>query len=293
MSGERSPLQGHELAGAAPPTPAGWIGRRMPSLIILSVGMVGVISLALAAEGGWLVFRGQAAEGFLLAAGAVYLGHVVGLGVWMGWPRRRSRDKGLFLTERDGVKAVTFRYSGWAYYWVCTLMAMSEVVCVLLVLGAASAGGGAVVFAVLLAAVALVVLWALVTMLCLAPGELTLSAVRVFHRSLASTFVVPWDAIAYVNAEWLGTPVITVGVLLSPDTRLRRYLGRFGSGEVQVVPTPLPIPARRMVVRTMWLRTDGAVAYHALRFYLAHPELRAELATANSLAGITGNIQDP
>ncbi len=108
------------------PTPAGWTGRRLPLSLIVSVVMTGVIALALAAEAGWLVWRGHAAEGALLAAAAVYLGHGVGLSV-ANTPFRRERRRGHHIhAPRDGVKAVTFRYSTWAYYWLCALLAAEQ-----------------------------------------------------------------------------------------------------------------------------------------------------------------------
>src|SRR5262245_59924462 len=96
MSREPSPTEDYEPGVFVLPIPAGWTGRRLPLWLIVSVVMTAVIALALVAEAGWLVWRGQAAEGALLAAAAVYLGHGVGLGAWMWWPRRHSRRKGVF-----------------------------------------------------------------------------------------------------------------------------------------------------------------------------------------------------
>jgi hypothetical protein len=136
-----------------------------------------------------------------------------------------------------------------------------------------------VVLAVVLGVLVLVVGWVLVTMLRLAPGKLILSPAGVDHRSLTSTHFIPWHAIVAVSAEWVGTPIIAVKAFPSEDTRVRRYMGRFGSGEVQFLPL--------MVIRTAWLATDPTTVYDALSFYHAHPDLRAELATPAALDRIS------
>jgi hypothetical protein len=38
-----------------------------------------------------------------------------------------------------------------------------------------------------------------------------------------------------------------------------------------------------MVIWTGWLASDPLIAYHALAFYHAHPELQGELATADAV----------
>ncbi len=102
------------------------------------------------------------------------------------------------------------------------------------------------------------------------------------HRSLTSTHFIPWYAIVGVSADWIGTPIIAVKAFPSADTRVRRSMGRFGSGEVQFLPL--------MVIRTAWLATDPTTVYHALSFYHAHPELRAELATPEALDRIGNGV---
>lgn len=82
-----------------------------------------------------------------------------------------------------------------------------------------------------------------------------------------------------VSARWLGTPVIAVEARPSPDTRVRRYVGRFRSGEVQFLPI--------MVTRTAWLATSPTALYHALSFYGSHPDLRTELGTPDAVDRIS------
>jgi hypothetical protein len=217
---------------------------------------------------------GQAnpATGVPLAAGAIYLGHVVGLATRSWWTPRRSSRTGTLTAAPDGTKGVRFGYSAWSYYWLTAVLVMTELAVVALTAALAmSATVVGVVMAVVLGVMAMVVGWFLVTMLRLAPGNLILSPSGVYHRSLTSTHFIPWDAIVAVSAEWIGTPVIAVKAFPSQDTQLRRSMGRFGSGEVQFLPL--------MVIRTAWLVTDPTTVYHALSFYHAHPDLRAELAT--------------
>jgi hypothetical protein len=101
----------------------------------------------------------------------------------------------------------------------------------------------------------------------------------VYHRGLTSTHYIPWHVIVAVSAGWLGTPIIAVKATPSDDTRVRSYMGRFRSGEVQFLPI--------MVVRAVWLATDPTTVYHALSFYCSHPELRAELSTPDALDRIS------
>jgi hypothetical protein len=122
--------------------------------------------------------------------------------------------------------------------------------------------------------------WFLVTMLRLAPGSLLITASGICHRSLTTSHFISWDAMVVVAADWIGTPVIAVKAVPAPDTRIRRYMGRLGSGELRFWPF--------MVIRTGWLASDPIVVYHALAFYHAHPELRGELATPKAVARISG-----
>ena len=86
-------------------------------------------------------------------------------------------------------------------------------------------------------------------------------------------------AVVAVSARWLGTPVIAVEARPSPDTRVRRYVGRFRSGEVQFLPI--------MVTRTAWLATSPTALYHALSFYGSHPDPRTELGTPDAVDRIS------
>jgi hypothetical protein len=274
MSADQSPV-GWSGAGSALPRPAGWTEHRLPLWLRCSMGFVTFMAIGMAAEAAWLAWTGQPAAGVPLAAGAIYLGHVVGLSTRFWWTPRRSRPGTLTATP-DGTTGVRFSYSGWPYYWLTAILVMTDLVAVAVTVAAAlsaTALGG--VLAVVVGVLALWIGWFLVTMLRLAPGSIIVSPAGVGHRSLTSTHFIPWDAIVAVTAEWIGTPVIAVKAFPSADTRVRRYLGRFGSGEARFWPF--------MVIRTGWLASDPTTVYSALSFYQAHPDLRVELATPDAL----------
>jgi hypothetical protein len=275
MAADQNP-DGWPDGGSTLPRPAGWTEQRLPMWLKFSLALMALMALGMAAQAAWLAWTGRPAAGVPLAAGAIFLGHVVGLSTRVWWTRRRSSRPSTLTAAPDGTKGVTFTYSAWSYYWVTAVLVMTELVALAVTVAAAlSATVVGVVVAVVVGVLVLVVGWFLVTMLRLAPGKLVLSPAGVDHRSLTSTHFVPWHAIVAVSAEWIGTPIIAVKAFPSEETRVRRYLGRFGSGEVQFLPI--------MVIRTAWLATDPTTVYSALSFYHAHPELRDKLATPDAL----------
>jgi hypothetical protein len=279
MRADHSPA-GWPGGSAALPTPSAWAQQGPPVWLKFSMGFVAAMALGMAAEAAWLAWTGQPLSGVPLAAAALYLGHVVALGTRVWWPRQRSSRTETLTAAPDGATGVTFSYSAWAYYWVTALLVMSELVAIAAGLGAAlSATVVGAVAAIVIGVVVLVVGWVLVTMLRLAPGKVILCPAGVYHRGLTSTHFVPWHAIVAVSAGWLGTPVIAVKAIPSQDTRVRRYMGRFRSGEVQFLPL--------MVIRAAWLATDPTTVYHALSFYGSHPDLRTELGTPDALDRIS------
>ncbi|HEX6677323.1 MAG TPA: hypothetical protein VF486_20135 [Actinomycetes bacterium] len=279
MRADQNPL-GWPDGGSALPRPAGWTKQRLPVGLKFSMGFVALMALGMTAGAAWSFWTGQPATGVPLAFGAIYLGHVVGLGTRNWWTRRPSSRTPTLTAAPDGTTGVTFGYSAWSYYWLTAVLMMTELAALALTVALAlSAAVAGVVTAVVLGVMATVVGWFLVTMLRLAPGRIVLSPAGVDHRSLTSTHFLPWHAIAAVWAGWVGTPIIAVRAFPSKDTRVRRSMGRFGSGEVQFLPL--------MVIRTGWLATDPSTVYHALSFYHAHPELQAELATPEALDRIS------
>jgi len=272
------------------PSPAGWTEQRIPAWIRVTTGFMAVLALGMAAEAARLAWIGQPGAAVPLAAGAIYLAHAVGMAACIWRSPRRSGRAGELTVAPDATKGMTFAYSAWMYYWVGAVIVMSELVAlVLIAVAAAACTVVGVVMAVAVSSIAVVIGWLLVTMLRLAPGGVALSPAGVCHRSLTSTYFVPWDAIAGVSAAWIGAPVIVVTVVPSGGSRLRRYMGRFGSGELRRVRS---LPGERrsspmLVVRTVWLAADPATVYHALSFYRFHPDLRGELATPDAVQRIS------
>ena len=221
MGATKNPV-GWPDEGSALLRPAGWTQHRLPLWLIFWMGLVALLALGMAVGAAWSFWTGQFATGVPLAAGAIFLGHVVGLGTRIWWPRRRSSRTGTLTATPDGTMAVTFSYSAWSYYWLTAVLVMTELVALALTVGAGlSATVVGVVTAVVLGVLVLVVGWVLVTMLRLAPGKIVLSPAGVSHRGLTSTHFIPWSAIVAVLAEWAGTPIIAVKAFPSTDTRVR------------------------------------------------------------------------
>jgi hypothetical protein len=258
------------------PAPSGWTEQRFSPLFTVSVVFLTVLALGVAAEAAWAFGTGRSALGALLAAGAIIVGHVAALGIFVWRRPRRSGRTATLTTGPDGTTGVRFAYSAWAYYLLTAVLVPTELF--VLAVTVAFAASGTVVgglLALVFSAGWLATGWFLVTMLRLAPGEITLSPAGVYHRSLTFTHFAPWHTVFDVTGGWLGTPVIIVKAYPSEETRVRRYTGRFGAQELKFIPF--------MVVRTYWLATDPATVYHALSFYQAHPDLRPELATPEAL----------
>lgn len=106
-------------------------------------------------------------------------------------------------------QGVRFRYAGRPYYWFTGFL--TSMLLLMLGLAALFATSGAVagiVFAVVIGAAAALLGWLLVTALRLAPGEVTVSPVGVFHRGLTFVRFVPCYAVDGVDARWLGSPAV-------------------------------------------------------------------------------------
>jgi hypothetical protein len=264
--------------GSALPQPAEWASARYPLWSVTSVGFLAVMALGGAAAGVWALTSGRLAAGLLLVAGALYVGHVVGLGVSAWWTPRGTRRPARLSAASEGGTGVTFTYSPWPYYWLSGLLLLTALGLAAIAAIAAATGTVGIVMAAIAALLAAAVAWFLVTVLRLAPGKITLSPTGVHHHSLTFTHFVPWYAVFAVAADWVGTPLIVAKAFPSDDTRVRRYTGRFGTQEMQLLPY--------MAVRARWLAADPATVYHVLVFYHANPDLRAELGTTAALTRI-------
>jgi hypothetical protein len=139
--------------------------------------------------------------------------HLAGFGAYVRWTPRRPTGDATPLPSPDGITTgVRFRYAGRPCYWFTgfrTSMLLS-----MLGLAALFASSGAVAgigFAVVIGAAAALLGWLLVTALRLAPGEVTVSPVGVFHRGLTFVRFVPWYAVDGVDARRLGSPAVWSG----------------------------------------------------------------------------------
>jgi hypothetical protein len=105
----------------------------------------------------------------------------------------------------------------------------------------------------------------------------------VYHRSYTFEHFVPWHTVFEVSAEEFRGPIIVARAFESKDIRTRRTIWAFMQDEPGYVPD--------LRVRGHLLAVDPAVAYHALRYYHAHPGARAELLTAAGEQRIrSGNV---
>jgi hypothetical protein len=279
MCADRKPVGGLDGRPVLP-VPAGWTEQRFSLRFTVSVCFLTVLALGASAEAAWAFGTGRPVPGALIAAGAAVIGHVAGFGIYVWRTPRRSRGTGVLTTTPEGAMGVRFGYSAWAYYWLTAVLILTELgLLVVIVVAAATATIVGAVVAAVVGVTGLAIGWFLVTVLRLAPGEITLSRVGVYHRSLTFTHFAPWHTVFDVSTGWLGTPIIVVKAYPSQDTRVRRYGGWFGARELQFIPF--------MVVRTYWLADDPATVYHALSFYHSHPDLQPELAKPDALNRIS------
>ena len=239
------------------------------------------MALAAVAAAALILLSSEPAVAIPVGVFALFLVHLAGLGGYVRWTPRRPTDNVTLVPSPDGTtNGVRFRYSAWPYYWFAGFL--TSLLLSMLGMAALFAMSGAVpgvAFAVVIGAAAALLGWVLVTALRLAPGEVTISPVGVFHRGLTFVHFVPWYAVDGVEARWLGSPVIVVKAYPAEDTRVRAFTGWFHTGEL----TYLPL----MVVRTYWLATDPSTVYHALAYFQAHADRRPELATPAAIDRIS------
>lgn len=230
----------------------------------LTAGLTGVsavLGAVSAADGDTL-----GALGF--GAAAVFLGHLVGFGVHMWWRPRRSAPAATLI---DG--AVTFRYSGWTYYWLgsCTTL----ILLALLLIGSSGlmAGDSAgIVVAVLAFAGAAFFGWYLVRLVLGGRGFLRLSPTTLEHHGLGFTHRLPWDSVTDVRAAEVNeAPLIILTPSLSAPVDVTfTWITRGGGRKGLLLPS--------MTIRSVWLADDPVTVYRTLRHYHANPEHRVELS---------------
>jgi hypothetical protein len=263
--------------------PSEWDNHGPSAKILAATGFLALLTLAGGAGTAWALATGQRAAGLLLALGTTYVGHLVGLGVSTWWTPSRARHSAKLTTASDGHDGVTFTYSRWPYYWLTAVLFMTTAALAAVAVGAATtATVPGLAISIVTAALALALLWLLITLLRLAPGSIILTPAGVHHRSLTFTHFVPWYAVFDVSTEWTSTSLIVVKAFPSDDTRVTRCTGHMGTHEMQLLPY--------LAVRTSWLAADPASVFHTLAYYHAHPEHHAELATPAAIDRINRRL---
>ncbi|WP_089007713.1 hypothetical protein [Micromonospora viridifaciens] len=243
----------------------------MSVLFTFSMGFLSMLALAMVAGAVSAVRSGELGAVVVLAVGAFILAHVVAFSVHSRRLRRGAGRPPALVDLPASGRGVRFAYSAWPYYLLVAVLVMSVLVTGLVAVAAATAGVVGVVLVVAFAALAVTVGWFVVTMLRLAPGELVLSPAGIHHRGLTFTQFVPWRDVYQVSAESIHTPILVVKANMSDDTRVRHYMGRFGTLESRLVPF--------VAVRPYWLATNPVTVYHVVAFYHSHLDLQPELGT--------------
>lgn len=302
------------------PWPVEWSAPGPGAWAVLGDGFLALIALGLVWLGVSELAAGRPENAVLPVAGAVYLGTLTAVSVRMWHLRRPGSPRSVTLrTTGSGPEGVSISCSVFMYCSAAVLLVMSSAGLALLTASLVPAAGdwepftspsgaidvgsgiayllylGVIAFS---GAVALLCLWLFLEMATgrIALGRLVLGPDGIHHRSQAFEHFVPWHAVVDVEAAELVTGATDWGLIRSPhvivtalpteDTRVRRtawWARRFL--EFTFLPS--------VVVNGRRLAVDPAVAYHALRYYHAHPEMRAELRTPAGVQRIrSGRLLD-
>lgn len=276
-------------AGSLLPWPSGWSTPGPTASRVLATGIVGLLLLGIAGFGISRLASGErAGPAVILGVGFFSLCTLTALDLWMLRRRRcmPTRKVALRATGSD-YDGVAIFYSTRFYHLLRTLLLVTVVIVAGYgaggILGwltppstppsdatAALTGGAAL--CVLLAWVAWSV-WVVVEVARgrVVRGRLVLRPDGIYHCSFTFEHFVPWHAVVDVSAKEFRGPAIVVTAFPTEDTRLRR-ITRVGKQEESILPPSLVVCGHSLAV-------DPAVAYHALRYYHAHPEARTELLT--------------
>lgn len=206
--------------------------------------------------------------------------------------RKRWRTGVITAHTTDmGERGVCIPYSVWRYRVLLTLFGVMVVMCATSMLEALFGGRGA--FAVILALLGIVVVplfgWFLFDAARgrIVRGQVVLTLRGIYHRRAASDAFVPWESVLLVSSD---RPVNrhhgpTVTLLLTPGALQHRNTSVVALGHK---PDP-----EIMTVQAGNLAVDPALVYHALGYYLTHPETRTELATDVGVQRIrNGDLDD-
>jgi hypothetical protein len=257
--------------------PEGWPRATRSGLVTVILVFLALLAVGLVAGAVLVALSGDVAVSALLAAAALYLTHVVGLGVSLSRdPRRGGPPPAAGVTDR-GEPGLAFRFAPGPYYWLTSVLVLTSLG--LLATAVAAAAGGPVGWLVAIAATAGAAFlgWYAVIVLRLAPGRLVLTPHGIYHRSLTFEHYTPWSAVYEVRAVPAEQPLIVVKAHTSDDARLRRSTDRRLAGDYEAQFLPF------VAVRSLWLRSNSELAYRTFDHYLRHPEDRPELATTTAL----------
>jgi hypothetical protein len=258
--------------------PAEWVGKRRSGLVIFGAVLLSLFAVATAVGAVWQTAAGDALSATVLAALAVYFGHLAGLGLHSFHGGRRRTDTAGAQEETEGL---IFRYGATPTYLLSATLALTIVALAGLGVLALNQGGGQGYVIAAAMAVAIILLAAfLVVFLRLAPGQVVVGPDGIQHRGLTFTHYVPWHAVVDVAAGWANGPIIVIKTIASADTSTRNYLGRSTSGGPGLSPFN--------TVSGNWLAADPALLLQCVAYYLLHPEDRRELGAGTALRRLAG-----
>lgn len=212
---------------------------------------------------------GDPAGALGFGAAAVFFGHLTGFGVHLWWRRYRAEP----APELSG-GGVTFRYSGWTYYWIVSFTVLMMLV--LLGIGASFPLAGEspanVVAPIVTAGLAGLFGLALLRQLAGGRGRLRLTPAGLEHHGPGYLHRLPWESVAEVSAATVdnGSPLIVLRPMASAPVEVTYALPRpIGRHHVQLLPS--------MAIRGMWLADDPLIVFRTLRHYHAEAAHRPEL----------------
>ncbi|MGH3972990.1 MAG: hypothetical protein ACRDS9_06665 [Pseudonocardiaceae bacterium] len=282
---------GKAMAGdALPPWPDEWPAPRPKLWMVLNAGYLSILTLLACGLGSWALLSGQPGPAAFLLGGGVYLGLGTSLCFSLLRTRRRVSPKAITLrVTGSGEDGVLVAYASWLYRCLAAIMLLTFLVFT----GSALSGlAGWVVppFATppnalstgIFITAGLYFLWIVIDIASgrLARGRVVLGPHGIYHRSVTFEHFAPWDTVHTVAAEDVGGPLVVAKAFPSDHSRVRRTSRVGKQQEFQMLPY--------VAVRGRSLAVDPAVLYHALRYYHAHPEARAELTTEAGLHRIRG-----
>lgn len=262
------------------PWPAEWsTPRPRPATVLGDVFLV-ALTLGFTALGAQASYGGDLGTAAFFFAGGAFLGLLTAHSLSRRRLRRRMSSRAVMLRPTAyGRGGVALCFSTWRYRGLTAALLMGSAF-----LGVYTAGSvlgwempppvpRANVIAVVIAGCgALLLLWFFIEFITgrIAKGWVALTEAGIHHRSHTFEHFVPWSAVLEVSGMELGAePLIVVRTFPSDGARIRRTHWMGKPDEFGLLPS--------LVVRARSLVVDPAVAYHALRYYHAHPESRGEL----------------